>query len=212
MRLLHTSDWQIGKAFGFADDATREVLRDARLEAISRLGRLGQESGAAAVLVAGDIYDVAAPSDRTLRQPIERMRQFPGLEWHLIPGNHDPHTTGGPWERLRRGGPPENVHLHLTPAASPVGDGAAWIVPAPLTRRHAAGDPTEAMDAGANPRRRDPSRPRPRLPPQLRRRRPDDSQPDRAGPGGSRRARLSRAWRLARRAGVRPAQLVFGDA
>ncbi len=151
MRLLHTSDWQIGKAFGFAEDSTREVLRDARLEAISRLGRLAQESGAEAVLVAGDIYDVAAPSDRTLRQPIERMRQFPKLAWHLIPGNHDPHTAGGPWERLQRAGVPDNLHLHLTPAPASIGDGKAWILPAPLTRRHASGDPTEAMGGAATP-------------------------------------------------------------
>ncbi len=151
MRLLHTSDWQIGKAFGFADEATREVLRDARLEAIGRLGRLARENGASAVLVAGDVYDFSAPTERTLRQPVERMRQFPGLAWHVIPGNHDPHVPGGPWERLQRGGLPENVHLHLTPAPAPVGDGAAWIVPAPLVRRHAAGDPTEAMEAAPTP-------------------------------------------------------------
>jgi DNA repair exonuclease SbcCD nuclease subunit len=151
MRLIHTSDWQVGKAFGFADDALREVLRDERLEVIGRLGRLAQTEGAAGVLVAGDVYDVAAPSDRTLQQPIERMRQFPGIEWHLLPGNHDPHTANGPWDRLRRGGLPDNVRLHLTGDPAPLGDGAAWVVPAPLARRHAAGDPTAGMDGAATP-------------------------------------------------------------
>jgi DNA repair exonuclease SbcCD nuclease subunit len=151
MRLLHTSDWQIGKAFAFADEATREVLRDERLEAITRLGRLAQQHGAAAILVAGDIFDVAAPSDRTLRQPVERMRQFPAIEWHLIPGNHDPHIASGPWDRLRRLGLPDNIVLHLSSEAAPVGEGTAWIVPAALARRHADGDPTESMDAAATP-------------------------------------------------------------
>ncbi|MBV9310440.1 MAG: metallophosphoesterase, partial [Solirubrobacterales bacterium] len=114
MRLIHTSDWQIGKAFGFADDDVREVLRDERLQAIGRLGRLAQEQGASAVLVAGDVYDLASPSDRTLQQPIERMRQFPAIEWHLLPGNHDPHTPNGLWDRLRRSSLPDNVHPHLT--------------------------------------------------------------------------------------------------
>ncbi|TLU74320.1 metallophosphoesterase family protein [Lichenicoccus roseus] len=149
MRFLHTSDWQIGKAFGFADDATRAVLHDERLEVIGRLGRLAQAQGATAVLVAGDVYDVADPSDRTLRQPIERMRQFPTLEWHLIPGNHDPHTPNGPWDRLQRAGVPPNVHLHLAPQAQAVGD--AVLVPVVLTRRHALGDPTAGMDAIATP-------------------------------------------------------------
>lgn len=151
MRLIHTSDWQIGKAFGFADDAVREVLREERLQAIGRLGRLAQAQGASAVLVAGDVYDVAAPSDRTLQQPIERMRQFPGIEWHLLPGNHDPHTPNGIWDRLRRGGLPANVRLHLTGDPAPLGDGGAWVIPAPLARRHAAGDPTSGMDGAATP-------------------------------------------------------------
>ena len=155
MRFLHTSDWQIGKGFGFADDATRAVLHDERLEVIGRLGRLAQEQGASAVMVAGDVYDMADPGDRTLRQPIERMRQFPGLEWHLIPGNHDPHTPNGLWDRLRRGSLPANVRLHLEWQAQPIGNpdapDAAWVVPAVLTRRHALGDPTAGMDAVTTP-------------------------------------------------------------
>ena len=79
MRLIHTSDWQIGKSYGFVDDATREILRNERLEAIMRLGQLAHSGGASTILVAGDVYDVAAPTDRTLRQPIERMRQWSGL-------------------------------------------------------------------------------------------------------------------------------------
>ncbi len=151
MRVIHTSDWQVGKAFGFADDATRELLREERLEVISRIGRLAGQHGVAIVLVAGDTYDVAAPSDRTLRQPIERMRQFPGVRWHVIPGNHDPHVPSGPWDRLVRMGLPDNVVPHLTPEPSPLGDGSAWVVPSVLTRRHAGGDPTEGMEAVPTP-------------------------------------------------------------
>ena len=114
------------------------------------------------------MYDVAAPSDRTLQQPIERMRQFPGVEWHLLPGNHDPHTPNGMWDRLRRGGLPANVRLHLTGDPAPLGDGAAWVIPAPLARRHAAGDPTSGMDGGGDARGRDPARSRARLDAQLR--------------------------------------------
>ena len=151
MRLIHTADWQIGKAFGFADDATREILRNERLEAIVRLGQLAQQHGVATILVAGDVYDVASPTDRTLRQPIERMRQFPSVRWHVIPGNHDPHTPSGPWERLSRMGVPDNVVVHLSSEPADLGDGTAFVVPAVLTRRHAVGDPTESMDAAATP-------------------------------------------------------------
>ncbi len=151
MRLIHTSDWQIGKAFGFADDATREILREERLEVIVRLGHLAQEQGITTILVAGDVYDVVSPSDRTLRQPVERMRQFPRIRWHVIPGNHDPHTSFGPWDRLTRLGLPDNVIPHLSSEPMSLGDGMAFVVPAVLTRRHAVSDPTEDMDLVATP-------------------------------------------------------------
>jgi hypothetical protein len=152
MRFIHTSDWQIGKTFGFADEAA-QALRDERLEAVTRIGDLARAQGAPTVLVAGDIYDVQTPLERTLRQPIERMRAFPDIAWHLIPGNHDPHTPRGPWDRLRRAGDalPSNIHLHLDATPAPLAGGAACLLPGVLTRRHAAGDPTAEMDDMATP-------------------------------------------------------------
>ena len=154
MRFVHTSDWQIGKTFRFADDAS-QLLRDERLEAVTRLGQLARTEGAPAILVAGDVYDVETPAERTLRQPVERMRAFPDIEWHLIPGNHDSHTPRGPWERLLRLNAserlPGNIHLHLVPEPVAIAGAAAWLVPAVLTRRHAAADPTEAMDTATTP-------------------------------------------------------------
>ena len=150
MRFVHTSDWQIGKGFRFADDETLGVLQDQRLDAILRIGRLARAEAARHVLVAGDLWDMAHPSERTLRQPVERMRQFADLHFHLIPGNHDPHLPGGPWDRLARDGVPDHVHLHLSPVPAPLGEDeagrAVWLLPAVLDRRHAFGDPTAAMD------------------------------------------------------------------
>lgn len=155
MRLVHTSDWQIGKSFRFADDATLSVLQEQRLEAILRLGALARAEEARTVLVAGDVWDVAVPSDRTLRQTAARMAQCPDIAWHLIPGNHDPNRPGGAWERLARLDVPPNVHLHLVPEPVRLGsDGMgrdAWLLPAPLGRRHVAGDPTGFMEDAATP-------------------------------------------------------------
>jgi DNA repair exonuclease SbcCD nuclease subunit len=103
------------------------------------------------VLVAGDIYDVATAEDRTLAQPIARMRAFAGVEWHLIPGNHDPHQPGGPWDRLLRRGLPANVRVHLEPTLVALEGGAAQLLPAPLWRRRALGDPTAWMDQATAP-------------------------------------------------------------
>lgn len=137
--------------FRFVDEAALAVLQNERLDAVTRLGQLALAEGAGAVLVAGDVYDVETPTERTLRQPIERMRQFAAVQWHLIPGNHDAHTGGGPWDRLKRTELPGNVHLHLTSAPCPLAGSEAWLLPAPLTRRHAASDPTDAMDTTPTP-------------------------------------------------------------
>jgi DNA repair exonuclease SbcCD nuclease subunit len=154
MRFVHTSDWQLGKTFRFADEAS-QVLRDERVEALTGLGQLARAQGACAILVAGDVYDVETPAERTLRQPIERMRAMPDIAWHLIPGNHDPHTPRGPWERLlrlkEREGLPGNIHLHLTSQPAPLAGGTAWLLPGILTRRHAGADPTAPMDAAVTP-------------------------------------------------------------
>ncbi len=84
IKLIHTSDWQIGKVFRFLDNANMGLLQDARLRAITRLGELATAHGARHVLVAGDVYDMEALSPRSINQPIERMRAFPDLRWHLL--------------------------------------------------------------------------------------------------------------------------------
>jgi DNA repair exonuclease SbcCD nuclease subunit len=151
VRLIHTADWQIGKVFRFVDDATCGVLQEARLEAVSRLGRLAREHDAPIVVVAGDIYDVATAEDRTLAQPMERMRAFAAIEWHLVPGNHDPHQQGGPWDRILRRGLPDNVRVHLEPAPVALAAAEAWLLPAPLARRRTLADPTAWMDQAPTP-------------------------------------------------------------
>jgi DNA repair exonuclease SbcCD nuclease subunit len=150
VRFIHTADWQVGKVFRQVDDATEGVLQAARLEAIATLGRLACERGAPIVLVAGDVYDVATAEDRTLGQPLERMRAFPEVVWHLIPGNHDPHQPGGPWERVQRRGLPDNVRIHLEPEPVALTD-HAQLLPAPLLRRRALADPTAWMDQASTP-------------------------------------------------------------
>jgi DNA repair exonuclease SbcCD nuclease subunit len=150
VRLIHTADWQIGKVFRFVDQGTMGVLQEARLEAISAIGRLAMQHAAPIILVAGDIYDIATAEDRTLAQPLARMRAFTGVEWHLIPGNHDPHQPGGPWDRLLHRGLPANVRVHLEAAPVVLAEHVA-LLPAPLARRRSLADPTAWMDQAATP-------------------------------------------------------------
>lgn len=144
MRFIHTADWQIGKPFrNFGD--RESVLRQARLAAIETIGRLALAEGATHVLVAGDLYDSDAPAQKTLLEPLERMRNFPAVSWHVIPGNHDHHRGNGLWDRAATQGLPENVHVHLAPEPVLLG-GEAVLLPAPLRRRSEVNDLTEWMD------------------------------------------------------------------
>src|SRR5262245_49664784 len=90
MRIIHSADWQIGKVFK-KFGAKEESLRQARLTAIERLGAHAKRNGIHHILVAGDVYDNETPCPHTLRAPIERMKPFADVHWHLLPGNHDPH-------------------------------------------------------------------------------------------------------------------------
>lgn len=144
-RLIHTADWQIGKPFHRFGEKDA-VLREARLAAIQAIGRLAVDKSVSHVLVAGDVYDAEAPAEKTLREPLERMRSFPTVTWHLLPGNHDPHRAKGIWDRIQALRPPENVQLHLAPAPYPLG-AEAVILPAPLLRKSDGRDLTEWMDA-----------------------------------------------------------------
>jgi DNA repair exonuclease SbcCD nuclease subunit len=149
MRLIHTADWQIGKVFK-QFGSKEETLRQARLTAIERLGQLALERGVQHILVAGDIYDNEAPNTITLRAPLERMKQFDVLQWHLLPGNHDPHRPEGVWDRVVQIGLPAHIRLHLTPAPVRLTDGA-FLLPAPLLRKTEFNDLTEWMDGAATP-------------------------------------------------------------
>ena len=146
IRLIHTSDWQIGKVFRFVDDATMGLLQDARLRVIATIAELAARHGASHVLVAGDIYDKEALSPRTLNQPLERMRTFADIQWHLLPGNHDPHRPNGLWDQLLRTGLPGNVHVHIAPEPVNLEDAGFVLLPAPLFHRRSLEDTTAYMD------------------------------------------------------------------
>jgi DNA repair exonuclease SbcCD nuclease subunit len=147
MRFIHSADWQIGKPFrNFGE--LEPVLRQARLTAIENIGRLAQAEGVSHVLVAGDLYDTEAPTPKTLLEPLERMRRFSALRWHVISGNHDPHRGNGLWDRVRAMGPPANVELHLEPTLVALGEEAV-LLPAPMRRKSEASDLTAWMDGQA---------------------------------------------------------------
>jgi exonuclease SbcD len=85
MRLLHTSDWHIGRSLHGAD-----LLREQE-EVLSGLAEVVVAESVDVVVVAGDVYDRAVPSaDATgvLDRVLTRLRDA-GAAVVLTPGNHD---------------------------------------------------------------------------------------------------------------------------
>jgi len=149
MRFIHSADWQIGKVFK-QFGAKEEALRQARLAAIERLGTHAKNNGVCHIVVAGDVYDSEVPNPHTLRAPIERMKPFADVHWHLLPGNHDPHRPEGVWDRVAQLGLPPNIHLHLASTPFALGDDA-FLLPAPLLRKSELDDISTWMDGAATP-------------------------------------------------------------
>lgn len=150
LSFVHTADWHIGKPFGRLPAEQAAKLRGARLDAIDKIAEVARGGNAATILVGGDLFDRPNLSDRDLRVPLAQLAAHADLSWHIIPGNHDPASNGGVWERALRDGLPANVRLHSQTRPIPIADDA-WLLPSPLATRSVASDPTGWMDAAATP-------------------------------------------------------------
>src|SRR5215218_8896013 len=85
MRLLHTSDWHLGRSLHGTDLLAQQEAVLAQLADVVRAQRVD------VVLVAGDVYDRAVPpADATtvLDKALTRLRAA-GAAVVLTPGNHD---------------------------------------------------------------------------------------------------------------------------
>jgi DNA repair exonuclease SbcCD nuclease subunit len=146
----HTADWQLGKRFGAFPSEKAAVLREERLRAVERVAEAARAAGAAAVLVAGDIFDSETVGRELIAALLSRLKAQGKLAWHLLPGNHDPARPGGVWEDVCAGALPANVTVHTD--CKPVELAPAVVLlPAPLTAKHVHRDPTEWMDGAEVP-------------------------------------------------------------
>jgi exonuclease SbcD len=96
MRLLHTSDWHIGRSLHGTD------LLAEQEQVLGGLADVVTSEGVDVVLVAGDVYDRAVPSaDATavLSRVVARLRRA-GATVVLTPGNHDSARRLGTFSEL----------------------------------------------------------------------------------------------------------------
>jgi DNA repair exonuclease SbcCD nuclease subunit len=144
LTFLHTADWQLGKPFASTPaEAKRHRIQQERLHAVQRMREVVEKSAAAFVLVAGDVFDSSQATKATVSAACAAIGslQVPVL---VIPGNHDHGGAGSIWEqeffKREQQQLAPNLRVLLTP--EPLVLPQAIIFPAPLLRRHEAGDPT----------------------------------------------------------------------
>src|SRR4051794_33140731 len=119
MRLLHTSDWHIGRSLHGTDLLAEQEAVLSGLAAVVRAEQVD------VVLVAGDVYDRAVPSaDATavLDRVLSRLRAA-GAAVVLTPGNHDSaRRLGFAAGLLAVSGVPVRAAVSSLPEPGPLGD------------------------------------------------------------------------------------------
>jgi DNA repair exonuclease SbcCD nuclease subunit len=148
VKILHTADWQLGKAFAKFPDEAAVPLREQRVTTIKKIAALAVQEQVDAVLVAGDVFEFENIADKLLHQTLHAMSAYRG-PWLMLPGNHDPATAESVWWQLRRLEPPDNVVIIDKPLAYEIPGKNAVVLAAPLQRKHEAVDITQWFDGHA---------------------------------------------------------------
>jgi DNA repair exonuclease SbcCD nuclease subunit len=96
VRVLHTSDWQLGMTRHYLAPEDQGRFAQARVDAIRRLGRLAVAEDCACMVVAGDVFETNHPDPRTVTRTLDALREV-AVPVYLLPGNHDPLDPGSVW-------------------------------------------------------------------------------------------------------------------
>lgn len=89
IRFIHSSDWQLGMTRSFLSEEAEARFSQARINAISTLGKLAKEHDAKFIVVAGDVFESNQLSKQTLVRALDALGALP-VPIFLLPGNHDP--------------------------------------------------------------------------------------------------------------------------
>lgn len=122
MRLLHTSDWHLGRSFH------REDMLDAQARFVDHLVETVRAEAVDAVLVSGDLYDRALPPVDAVALCDEALRRLAAekIQVVVISGNHDSAQRLGFGSGLMDAA---GVHVRADPAGVgepvPLADGTA---------------------------------------------------------------------------------------
>ena len=151
IRILHTSDLQLGMTRRFLDPEAQARYTDDQFDALRKLAMIATERDCDAVVIAGDVFDVVLPDRRIITRAIDALGSFV-VPVFLLPGNHDAGspesiwTTGNLASRL-----PSNVTVIRDSTIHSVNGGRLEVVGAPWTSRRPDRDLVALALEGLNP-------------------------------------------------------------
>jgi DNA repair exonuclease SbcCD nuclease subunit len=93
---LHSSDWQLGMMRRFLGPDGQARWAQARLDAVMRIGEVAAETGAAFVVVTGDVFEHNQVERQTILRACEALKRIE-VPVVLLPGNHDALEPGSLW-------------------------------------------------------------------------------------------------------------------
>jgi DNA repair exonuclease SbcCD nuclease subunit len=145
IRFLHAADLHLGMRITRFEESACKRIGEARFAAIENLRAKAVEHKVDFVLIAGDLFDdhsvSFAVSERAFTLFEGKAMPCPVF---IIPGNHDPLTPGGVWNRepWMRDQPTKNIHLLREPKQVAVPNMPVTLFPCPLRSRNSIDDPT----------------------------------------------------------------------
>lgn len=140
VRFLHTADWQMGMKAVHAGPRAR-ALRDIRFHSANNVVKLAHDLAVDFVLIAGDTFEHPDVDEVTVRRTTEILDRFEPIPVFVLPGNHDPWTTGSIWHRHSWRRVAQHVMLCTQPTPIQINE-ACIVYPCPLTQKQSASDPT----------------------------------------------------------------------
>lgn len=138
MRVLHTSDWHLGKRLEQCERT------DEHQHFLDWLVQTIQEQQVACLIIAGDIFDTGSPSNAALKQYYDFLWRLRGTccrDIVIIGGNHDSVSTLNAPKALLRyfnvhviGGAPAEIQEEIIPVTDPTGYTQLIICAVPFLR------------------------------------------------------------------------------
>ncbi|MFC6156885.1 metallophosphoesterase family protein [Kribbella jiaozuonensis] len=147
---LHSSDWQLGMMRRFLGPDGQARWGQARLDAVARIGEVAEQTGAAFVVVTGDVFEHNQVERQTILRACEALKRIP-VPVVLLPGNHDALEPGSLWTSSQwQAHAPEHVTVLTETTPFQIVPGVE-LVGAPWRSRRPLSDPAAPGYADLTP-------------------------------------------------------------